>query len=140
MANKGARRDYTDEDVIRIKEENKRILDELFSNPNWRYELGRKHFGEARWQKVFFGEKHPEYLDWKFDPNREYSSDTTRPISEWDNDGNLIDKYDTVEDVCKKYEWETKKGIHILDAARNKQSRAYNRVWKFDDLDNDFYD
>ena len=140
MANKGPRRDYTDEDLIEIRNQNKRILDELFANPNWRYELGKKHFGEARWQKIFFGEKHPDYLDWKFDPNREKIADTTRPISEWDKDGNLIDNYENIKEALEKYGWENKKGVHIIDSCRGKNVGAYGRVWKFEDLEKNYYD
>lgn len=126
----------TEEEVQQIKEQNRKRLDELFSNPNWRYELGKKHFGEARWQKVFFGEKHPEYFDWKLDPNREKAADTTRPISEWDVDGNLIDTYNNIEEVLEKYGWEKPKGINVLDSARDmKRKLAYGRKWKFEDLE-----
>ena len=125
----------TKEEVQQIKEHNKRVLDELFANPNWRYDLGKKHFGEKRWQKVFFGEKHPEYLDWKMDPNREKAADTTRPISEWDADGNLIDTYNSVDEVIEKYGWERPKGINILDSCRDSRKFAYGRNWKFEDLE-----
>ena len=42
----GPRRDYTDEDVIRIKAENKRKLDEILARDNWMEWLGRKYFGD----------------------------------------------------------------------------------------------
>ena len=125
----------TEEELNEIKAENRRKLDEVFSNPNWRYELGKKHFGEQRWQKVFFGEKHPDYMDWKFDPNREKIADTTRPLSEWDKEGNLIDTYDNIQAVLEKYDWEAKKGIHIIDSARDRGKTAYGKIWKFEDIE-----
>lgn len=126
----------TKEEVLEIKEQNKKKLDELFSNPNWRYELGKKHFGEARWQKVFFGEEHPEYWDWKKDPNREKMADTHRPISEWDKEGNLIDTYENVGEALEKYGWESTKGVNVLDSARDMNRKlAYGRIWKFEDLE-----
>lgn len=129
------KKDYTDEDLIEIRNQNKRRLEEIFSNPNWRYELGKKHFGEKRWQKVFFGENHPDYKDWKFDPNREKVADTNRPISEWDENGNLIDTYENITEVIEKYGWDMKKSTHIIDTCRGKNIKSYGRVWKFEDLD-----
>jgi len=125
----------TEEELNEIREENRTKLNAILSNPNWRYELGKKHFGEQRWQKVFFGERHPDYDDWRKDPNREKISDTHRPLSEWDTDGNLIDTYANIEEVLQKYDWEHKRGIHIIDSARNKNKSAYQRIWKFEDIE-----
>ena len=125
----------TEKEVLEIKKQNQSRLDEMFSNPTWRYELGKKHFGEARWQKVFFGEKHPDYDDWKKDPNREKIADTNRPISEWDEEGNLIDTYDNIQAALDKYGWIAKKGINVLDSAREKHRKAYGRLWKFEDIE-----
>ena len=135
MAKRGPRRDYTDEDVREIRRKNKETLDKLFSNPNWRYELGKKHFGEKRWQKVFFGEDHPDYWEWKWDPNREKSADTTRPISEYTKEGELLGSWENVMEMIEERDWNKSKAVHIIDAARGKQGHAYGKVYKFDDLD-----
>ena len=137
----GVRRDYTDEDVRKIKEHNKRVLDELFSDVDWRRKLGIKHYGEGNWQKAMFGEDHPDYKQWKKDileGNRTASTkDREREIEQYTKAGTFIAEYPNVKAAIEENGWGKNRGIAILECCRRRHDTAYNFVWKFKDMDYD---
>jgi hypothetical protein len=130
---KGRHKKYkcTPEELAEIRARNKKVLDDIFSDENWREKLGTKYYGKARWQKIFFGEDHPEYWDWRMNPNREKSSDTNRRVIELDLDGNTLNEFENIKEVLELYDWPATRGILIMDCARNKAETAYGRKWEF---------
>ena len=59
----GKRRDYTHEDFLKIQEENKRKLDEIYARENWMEWLGKKYYGE-NYLKTF-PDNHPAKQDYR---------------------------------------------------------------------------
>lgn len=129
MKKRGPRRDYTEEDVIQIKKQNRERLEGILSDPNWRRTVGIKHYGEKNWQKMMFGEKHPDYLEWKWDETRNKTPLTELPLQEWTLDDQLIDEYKNVNEVIEKYGWGDSNKQHIMACLRGKRVTAYNKKW-----------
>ena len=125
-------KEITREELLEIRKENQRKLDHVFSQPNWRKYIGIKHYGEENWQKMMFGEKHPDYKDWQDDEQRDKTPMTELPLGEYDLDGNHIRDWKNVQEVCEHYGWGDLQGRkqNIIECIRSKRDSAYGRQWK----------
>ena len=135
------RRDYTEEDLIEIRKRNREILDNLFSDVDWRRKLGIKHYGEGNWQKAMFGENHPDYKQWKMDilnGNRKTSArDGEKPIEQYTKGGAFMAEYPNVDACIEENGWGKNRRQGILECCRKRHDTAYSFVWKFKEEEND---
>lgn len=130
----------TEEDVIRIRKETKEKFDAIFSNPNWREDLGRKYYGDTEWYKIYHGEKHPLGGEIKKELGTKQIRVNTNfvklPITQMELDGTHIKDFKNVKEVLKEYGWLPKHQTHILMTCKGKAKTAYGYKWRFN-IDND---
>ena len=126
----------TNEELLEIKNENKRKLDEILSNPNYMEELGKKYYGD-RWFTIFednhykkiehrklvnkYGAQHTKYLD--------------RPIIQYDLDGNEVGEWESAkiwaESKGKKYSAAQHVAKCALGVQMGGRETAYGFKWQF---------
>ena len=124
------------EELIEIRLENKRKLDEILSNPNYMEELGRKYYGDrwitifedGHWQKVQhrqlvnkYGAQHKAYLD--------------RPVIQYDLDGNKVGEWESAklwaDSEGRKYSAAQHVAKCALGVQMGGRETAYGFKWEF---------
>ena len=137
----GPRRDYTEEDVIRIKAENKRKLDEIYARENWMEWLGRKYYGE-NYLKTF-PDDHYQKTEYRKQVNNgeiktvnmsdevEYRY-YKRPIIEIDKDGNETE-YQSVMEWCDTHNKKKTAAYKIITMMEGRHDRdtIYTKTFKW---------
>lgn len=136
MARKGERRDYTNEDVIQIKKENKRKLDEILAMENYQIYLGKKYYGE-RWFTVL-EDDHFEKVEHRKRVNKfgsQIKGYIDRPINQMDIDGNFLREWDSARVWAEEHKDELNNPYaaaqHIGKCASGKGDTAYGYRWEF---------
>lgn len=129
------------EELLKIRAENKRKLDELLSIPNYQEVLGKKHYGD-RWRVTLYG-NHPEREDWikEIQTNsyrRQLGEDiphvetlNKRAIIQLDLDGNEIKRWNSSVEYCKFVGKERHAAQQLTSCARGDAKTAYGYKWKF---------
>lgn len=126
----------TEEEIIEIKRENKRKLDEILSMPDYMVYLGKKYYGE-RWFTIFdndhfmkiehnkqvqkFGAKVRKYMD--------------RPLIQLDMEGKFVKEWKSARAWADENKDELKNPYsaaqHIGKVATGKGETAYGFKWRF---------
>lgn len=132
------------EELLKIREENKRKLDELLSIPNYQEVLGRKWYGD-RWRVTLYG-NHPDREDWLKEiqmnsyrrqqgediPYSSNKSFAQQPIIQLDLDGNEIQRWNSSKVAVKGLGLAKTATQQITQCARGDAKTAYGYIWKFD--------
>lgn len=131
----------TKEELMEIRLENQRKLDEIMSIPNYIEVIARKYFGDD-WLRTIEGH-HPAKLErlkrnsqaqrdrQKNDSYTKRVNATDLPILQLDLEGNLVKEWTSIK------EWKATDGINAssyvspLQCAKGKDLTAYGYKWKF---------
>ena len=131
--------DATPEDVIQIKLQNKKRLDEILSTPNYIEKLAKKHYGED-WMRTIDAnhymkvekrkknaiENSKKQKDGNFTPR---VPATTLPIIELTLDGEFVKEWNNIKEW--REENYTKHYVGPIQCAQGKAHHAYGKKWKF---------
>jgi hypothetical protein len=138
-----SRYDYDPEvDYPKIKEENKRKLDEILSDPNYLVTLAKKYYGEG-WLKAIPDDHYLKY-EYKQQVNRGEiravnTKDETRkmyedtPVIQTFNDGTEVE-WSSVIDYCEQHGKKRTAAASILSICRGtnlKSNTLYKSKWRF---------
>lgn len=139
----GKRYDYTFEEYLEIKKENKRKLDEIMAIPNYQEVLGKKYFGD-NWRATLWG-NHPARTEKKTENLKKayakkmgheveaYKPYTERRIAQLDvKTGEVVKEWDSAIQYCIENGINIKKASYISKIAREmgKSDAAYGYHWK----------
>ena len=138
---KGKRRDYTYEDYLQIKKENKEKLDEILANPNYMEELGRKYYPH-NWE-VILEEGH--FLKKERQKEAVYRALARAngedvpykktlfdlPIIQFDENGEVLNEFESARAACEQLGWEEKRTQSIVRCCRGEYEKTYGYSWKF---------
>ena len=129
----------TNEELLEIRLENKRKLDEIMSNPNYIEDLAKKYYGDD-WMRTL-GDNHYMKVEKRKNNALENSkrqkdenftprvASTTLPIVELTLEGELIHEWANIK--MWREQNPTKHYIGPLQCATGKSHHAYGRKWKF---------
>lgn len=134
-----AKRDYTYEEYLEIRKENKRKLEEIMTTPDYMEMLGRKYYGE-RWFSAL-PDDHPKKIQRRKDVAEGRIKPTKymdREIMQFDIDGNYIDTHlssrawtDENMDEDKRFS----AAQHLVKVAKGDGETAYGYKWRFKEED-----
>lgn len=131
------------EELLKIREENKRKLDELLSIPNYQEVLGKKWYGD-RWRVTLYG-NHPDREEWLKEiqinsyrrgkgedvPYNRNKSFVQKPIIQLDLEGNEIQRFDSSKIAVEALGLAKNASQQLTQCARGDAKTAYGYVWRF---------
>lgn len=137
---KKIKRDYSYEDYLEIKKENKRKLDEIFAMENYQEVLGRKYYGD-NWLATLWG-NHPA----KAERHKENTQKALRRMKgervpykktqkesaciQFDLEGNKIKEWESVNQAIEELGWKKSASSQILRCCKGEHLTAYNFKWQ----------
>lgn len=129
------RRDYTYEDYLEIRKENKRKLEEIMTTPDYMEVLGRKYYGD-RWFMAL-PDGHPKKEQRRKDlvaGKVKFTAYTDRKLIELDLDGNFVKEWESARvwaDENIEEERRFSAAQHVVKVAKEEGGSAYGSRWKF---------
>lgn len=136
------RKDYTYEEYLEIKKENRRKLEEILTTPDYMEILGKKYYGD-RWFTVL-PDGHYKRKD-RMEKLRKGEIKVTgyidRPILQYDVDGNYLDEFPSARLWAEESGNTYNAAQHVAKCALGEKMggrmTAYGFVWKFKYEDED---
>lgn len=132
---RGPRRDYTYEEYLEIKKENKRKLEEIMTTPDYMEVLGRKYYGERWFTALPDGhEKREQRRKDLVSGKIQFTPYTDREIVQLDSDGNFIEEWESARVWAEETMEEERRfsaAQHIVKVAKGEGESAYGFRWKF---------
>ena len=140
---KEIKRDYSYEDYLEIKKENKRKLDEIFAIDNYQEVLGRKYYGD-NWRASLWGnhpardERHKEntrnaFLRAKGHDIPYKKTMRDKKITQMDLDGKIIKSFQNVKEAVEEYGWTKTSENQIIKCIKGEHHTAYGFKWQLDE-------
>ena len=126
------RRDYTYEDYLEIKKENKRKLEEIMTTPNYMEVLGRKYYGDRWFTALPEGHEKKEQRRKDLVAGKiQFTAYTDREIVQLDLDKNFVREWESARAWAEQSDKNYSAAQHVVKSAKGEGESAYGSYWKF---------
>lgn len=137
------RYDYTWEEYLEIKKENKRKLDEILATPNYQEVYGKKWYGD-NWISTLYGNHPARWEKSKENQQRAYKklkgeyveprkTKIQLPILQYEKNGEvLVKRWESLEEWMEVEQTTKAQALTILKAVQSHEGFSYGYFWKFE--------